>query len=87
VRTRLSLSLSFTFLDIHAERAGRSVGGRIIFVLLTIFRLRKWMVDAIPLTLRYSYAVGIGLFLTFIGLNQTGIVTIGFRSARSSRTT
>ncbi|MBI3475943.1 MAG: NCS2 family permease [Acidobacteria bacterium] len=53
----------------------------IVFVLLTIFRLRKWMVDAIPLTLRYSYAVGIGLFLTFIGLNQTGIVTIGFPGA------
>src|SRR5439155_20323493 len=39
----------------------------VIFILLTIFRLRKWMVDAIPLTLRYSYAVGIGLFLTFLG--------------------
>src|SRR5258708_36314008 len=35
----------------------------IVFILLTVFRLRKWMVDAIPLTLRYSYAVGIGLFL------------------------
>jgi adenine/guanine/hypoxanthine permease len=49
----------------------------VLFVLLTLFRLRQWMVDAIPPALRYSYAVGIGLFLTFIGLNQTGIVTIG----------
>src|SRR5260370_31363173 len=49
----------------------------ILFILMTLFRLRQWMVDAIPTTLRYSYAVGIGLFLTFIGLNQTGIVTIG----------
>ena len=49
----------------------------ILFILMTLFRLRRWMVDAIPATLRYSYAVGIGLFLTFIGLNQTGIVTIG----------
>src|SRR5215475_15080126 len=53
----------------------------IIFVLLTVFRLRKWLVDAIPVTLRYSYAVGIGLFLTFIGLNQTGIVALGFPGA------
>ncbi len=53
----------------------------IIFILLTIFRLRKWMVDAIPLTLRYSYAVGIGLFLAFIGLNQSGIVVLGFAGA------
>lgn len=49
----------------------------VLFILMTVFRLRQWMVDAIPATLRYSYAVGIGLFLTFIGLNQTGIVTIG----------
>jgi len=49
----------------------------VLFILMTLLRLRQWMVDAIPPALRYSYAVGIGLFLTFIGLNQTGIVTIG----------
>jgi adenine/guanine/hypoxanthine permease len=53
----------------------------VLFILMTLFRLRQWMVDAIPATLRYSYAVGIGLFLTFIGLNQTGIVTMGFPGA------
>ena len=53
----------------------------VLFILMTIFRLRQWMVDAIPPTLRYSYAVGIGLFLTFIGLNQTGIVAIGLPGA------
>jgi len=53
----------------------------VLFTLMTIFKLRQWMVDAIPLTLRYSYAVGIGLFLTFIGLNQTGIVALGFPGA------
>src|SRR5208337_1234889 len=49
----------------------------VLFILMTLLRLRQWMVDAIPTTLRYSYAVGIGLFLTFIGLNQAGIVTLG----------
>ena len=53
----------------------------VLFSLMTVFRLRQWMVDAIPATLRYSYAVGIGLFLTFIGLNQTGIVSLGFPGA------
>ncbi|HET9366087.1 MAG TPA: NCS2 family permease [Candidatus Angelobacter sp.] len=48
-----------------------------IFILLTLLRLRQWMVDAVPLSLRYSFAVGIGLFLTFIGLNQTGSVVLG----------
>ncbi len=53
----------------------------ILFILLTLFRLRQWMVDAIPASLRYSYAAGIGLFLTFIGLNQAGIVTLGSAGA------
>jgi len=53
----------------------------IAFVLLTVLRLRQWVVEAIPLSLRYSFAVGIGLFLTFIGLNQTGIVALGVPSA------
>lgn len=53
----------------------------LLFVLLTILRLRQWVVDAVPLSLRYSFAVGIGLFLTFIGLNQTGIVALGVAGA------
>ena len=53
----------------------------ILFIALTIFRMRQWLVDAIPSGLRYSYAVGIGLFLTFVGLNETGIVTVGSAAA------
>lgn len=52
-----------------------------LFVLLTLLRLRQWVVEAIPVSLRYSFAVGIGLFLTFIGLNQTGIVVLGVPGA------
>ncbi len=49
----------------------------ILFVLLTALRLRKWLVEAVPGALRHSFAVGIGLFLTIIGLNVTGIVGLG----------
>lgn len=49
----------------------------VVFILLTVLRIRSWIVEAIPTSLRYSFAVGIGLFLTFIGLNQTGIVALG----------
>jgi AGZA family xanthine/uracil permease-like MFS transporter len=48
-----------------------------IFVLLTLLRLRQWLVEAIPPSLRHSFAVGIGLFLAFVGLNETGIVLLG----------
>jgi adenine/guanine/hypoxanthine permease len=49
----------------------------VIFVVITVLRLREWIVDAVPLSLRYSFGVGIGLFLTFIGLYRTGIVVLG----------
>jgi AGZA family xanthine/uracil permease-like MFS transporter len=55
--------------------------GGALFVLMTIFRLRQWLVEAIPSGLRYSFAVGIGLFLAFIGLNETGIVMLGTTGA------
>lgn len=55
--------------------------GGVLFIFLTAFRLRKWLVESIPEGLRYSFAVGIGLFLTFIGLNNTGIVVLGIPDA------
>src|SRR5215472_8484001 len=53
----------------------------VVFVLMTLLRLRQWIVEAVPLSLRYSFAIGIGLFLTFIGLNRTGIVALGVAGA------
>jgi AGZA family xanthine/uracil permease-like MFS transporter len=53
----------------------------ILFMLMTVLRLRQWVVDAVPISLRYAFAAGIGLFLTFIGLNQTGIVALGVPGA------
>jgi adenine/guanine/hypoxanthine permease len=55
--------------------------GGIFFTLLTIFRIRRWLAEAIPESLKISFAVGIGLFLTFIGLNDTGIVRLGVPGA------
>ncbi len=73
--------IAFTVVQVLGYTWQRALGAvlvaGILFTLMTLLRLRQWMVDAIPTTLRYSYAVGIGLFLTFIGLNQTGIVTLG----------
>jgi len=51
--------------------------GGVLFTLLTIFRLRSWLANAIPTGLKYSFAVGIGLFLAFIGLHTSGIVLLG----------
>jgi adenine/guanine/hypoxanthine permease len=53
----------------------------VLFTVLTIFKVRSWLANAIPQSLKHSFAVGIGLFLTFIGLNQLGIVTVGVPGA------
>ena len=55
--------------------------GGVLFTLLTIFRLRAWLAQSIPENLKYAFAVGIGLFLAFIGLNEAGIVTLGIPGA------
>ncbi len=49
----------------------------VLFTLLTLFKMRSWLANAIPQSLKISFAVGIGLFLAFIGLNETGIVVLG----------
>ncbi|MFC2084511.1 NCS2 family permease [Bacteroidota bacterium] len=49
----------------------------VLFTILTLLNIRSWLANAIPESLKIAFAVGIGLFLTFIGLNQTGIVTLG----------
>jgi AGZA family xanthine/uracil permease-like MFS transporter len=51
--------------------------GGVLFTLLTIFRLRSWLANSIPQGLKFSFAAGIGLFLAFIGLNETGLVVLG----------
>ena len=53
----------------------------VLFVLLTVLHLRRWVVEGVPTSLRYSFAVGMGLFLTFIGLNEAGLVRLGIPGA------
>ncbi|HPX61558.1 MAG TPA: NCS2 family permease [Deltaproteobacteria bacterium] len=53
----------------------------LLFTALTVMRVRGWLAESIPLNLKYSFSVGIGLFLTFIGLNEIGMVTLGVPGA------
>lgn len=46
----------------------------IVFILLTVFKVREAIVNAIPLNLRYSISVGIGLFIAYIGLKNGGVI-------------
>src|SRR5438874_219341 len=57
------------------QRLGAVFISGLVFLVITFAGLRTWLANAISPSLKYSFAVGIGLFLAFIGLNETGIVT------------
>ena len=46
----------------------------ILFFIMSITNLRRWMLDSIPLSLRIAMGCGVGLFIGFIGLKSGGIV-------------
>jgi len=46
----------------------------LIFILLTITNLRERIVDVLPGSLKSSISVGIGLYIAFIGLKNSGII-------------
>ena len=49
----------------------------IIFAALTLLGVRAWLADALPRPLTRSFAIGIGFFITFIGLTDLGVVRLG----------
>ncbi|MGL5767297.1 MAG: NCS2 family permease [Sarcina sp.] len=46
----------------------------IIFILLSIFKVREAAVNSIPLNLKYAVTGGIGVFIAFIGFSGAGMV-------------
>ncbi|WP_416885198.1 NCS2 family permease [Marinospirillum sp.] len=46
----------------------------IVFVLISILKLREWLINAIPASLKLGIAAGIGFFLAIIALKNAGIV-------------
>ena len=46
----------------------------VIFVILTLTKVRTWILEAIPLSLKHAIGAGIGLFIAFIGLQNAGLI-------------
>lgn len=46
----------------------------LLFVLISAFKLREWIINAIPYTLKQGIVAGIGAFLAFIALKSSGII-------------
>lgn len=47
----------------------------ILFLIVSLTKIREWVINSIPFSLKMSIAAGIGLFLAIIGLKSAGIVT------------
>lgn len=76
----MGLNAFFAFVVVGAMGISWQVGmgaifwGAIGFLLLTLFRIRYWMIANIPLSLRVGISSGIGLFIAMMGLKNTGII-------------
>ena len=46
----------------------------VLFILISLFRIREWLINAIPNSLKKAIAAGIGGFLAFIALQSAGII-------------
>lgn len=57
----------------------------IIFILLTVTRVRQLLVGGMPMALKHAITVGIGLFITVVGLKLSGIMSIRFLSLTRRR--
>lgn len=76
----MGLNSFFTFsvcigmgIDWQITLTGVFIAG-IIFMLLSLFKIREKIITIIPIDLKYAIASGIGFFITFIGLKNGGII-------------
>jgi len=46
----------------------------LIFLFLNFFKVRQAIIDSVPQTLKYAISIGIGFFISFIGLQDAGII-------------
>lgn len=53
----------------------------VFFTLITVLNLRAWLANSIPNSLKHSFAVGIGLFLAFLGFQDMDLITLGVEGA------
>ncbi|EOD3494038.1 NCS2 family permease [Cronobacter malonaticus] len=76
----MGLNAFFAFVVVGAMGLSWQVGMGAIFwgavglLLLTIFRVRYWMIANIPVSLRIGITSGIGLFIGMMGLKNAGVI-------------
>ena len=46
----------------------------VIFLLLTVTKVRELIIDAVPIDIKHAIVVGLGCFIAFIGMKNAGII-------------
>lgn len=46
----------------------------VIFLLLTVTKIRQYIINSVPMDLKYAIVVGIGAFIAFIGMKNCGVI-------------
>ncbi|MFT5369269.1 MAG: AGZA family xanthine/uracil permease-like MFS transporter [Candidatus Latescibacterota bacterium] len=76
----MGLNAFFTYgvvlgMGVHWELAlGVVLASGLLFVLLTLFRVREVIITAVPEPLKRATAAGIGMFIAFVGLKNAGLI-------------
>lgn len=69
--------LAFGLATLHItteQRLGAVFVSGLAFLLLTVVGLRTWLANSISVSMKHSFGAGIGLFIAFVGLYQSGII-------------
>ncbi|NLR63974.1 NCS2 family permease [Chitinophaga varians] len=57
----------------------------VIFIILSMFRIREAIINSIPENLKHAISVGIGLLIALIGMANAGIIETGMRHVGEGR--
>ncbi|MGN7820375.1 NCS2 family permease [Chitinophaga sp. 22536] len=57
----------------------------VIFIILSMFRIREAIINSIPENLKHAISVGIGLLIALIGMANAGIIETGMRHVGDGR--
>jgi AGZA family xanthine/uracil permease-like MFS transporter len=77
----MGINAFFTFTIIFTQKVWWQVAlgivfwAGVLFLLISVTRARETIAKAIPFELRIGAAAGIGIFLTFLGLKNAGVIT------------
>lgn len=76
----LALNVYFTYVVVQnfgyswQDALGAVLISGILFLILTVSQLRRWIIEAFPKNLNIATAIGIGIFLMLIALKTVGLI-------------